>query len=135
MSNISAQHYGKTNKRGYYKYHDLLDFRLWLIENGANKSNMTYFLRGVTEFRKTGLEINDETIKNFRDQMEENGVNYRYSAQMANGVRYYKHFLNGESLPKRISKTFECNEDCFNCIYSDCLIPDYLIHVRSEEAV
>lgn len=132
MSKVSAQHYGKTNKPKYYKYHDLLDFRLWLIQNGSNKSNTTYFLRGVTEFRKTGMEINKGNLKIFRKQIEANGINYRYSTKMAKGVEYYRCFLNGEEMPKKISSVFECDEDCFNCKYPDCLMPDYMISAKER---
>ena len=135
MSKISAQHYGKTNKRGYYKYNDLLDFRLWLIKNGANKSNMTYFLRGVTEFRKTGMDIDKGTLIMFREQLDNEGINYRYSSQMVKGVEYYRCYMNGEELPKKISKVFECDEDCFNCKYPDCYMPDYMISTKERDEV
>ena len=118
-----AQHYGKAKKKKTYKkYEDLLDFRLWLISQGVYSSRVTYSLKGVDEFKKTGMEVTPDNLCIFRQQLRDSGVNERNISIMMHGIDHYILYLKGEDTEWK-KNHFVCDEDCFNCKFPDCVMP------------
>lgn len=108
-------------------------FRAKLKENGYAYSTIKGYVRDVRIFLRTGLPATKEEVKRYFDGLKEiksdktNLNNIR--RQRVAALRYcdylegneeklhgWKHYLNIRREKRK------CNEDCFNCIYPDCIM-------------
>ena len=109
-----------------YKYGDYDEFRVWLIEANYSTRTVSRFLKGIYTFTQEGYELNEENIGKWKEKLLQDGMEKKKIGDFTAGVKKYILFLNGEQIVNRYNK-FQCNDDCFNCPYPDCLKPDYMM--------
>ena len=101
---------------------ELREFRQWLKNGGINKKSVSIYATSVSRYLETGNGFEKEEIKRYFDRLEQGGKTKMNSARA--GVSAYIRFLNGDERARKHKKERPtCNEDCFHCIYDDCIMP------------
>lgn len=114
----------------------LAEFRQQLRNAGFNKSIVCKYCCGVKKHIEKGLPLNYDLAQEYFHKCKKNGDYVNKSHKT--GVYTFIKFLDGVKVTKRedcirvkgvpaYSRSANiCDEDCFNCKYSDCVRPDYL---------
>ena len=131
---IPAQHYGrqKNPNRQRFKYTELADYRAWLMAEQISPTYLVRHLRGVEEYKKSGKPFEEPYISEWESKLRASrktkGKKDSTVSPMIQGVKNYARFMAGEPYewvyPNRHKTIPICNDDCFNCIYPDCIKPD-----------
>ena len=105
-------------------YEDLADYREWLLEAGVYKTSVSKYLRGVTDYKRSGYSIQEDQIDLRREEKKKNGFKDSLITEMRRGIIQYFRYIAGEPFKWATQGkhgTKRCNKDCFNCIYDDCI--------------
>ena len=108
-------------------------FRQRLKNYGYTSGSVTAYLRAAALYLTAGQEMTPEAIdKYFDEKYHEEGITKRKKSQLCTaktGVkRFYELLYDDDGELNVAQKHLEkygmekvCNEDCFNCIYPDCI--------------
>lgn len=118
---------------------DLDGFRQFLKDCKYGKSVICNYVRSAREYLSTGLPADKETIcRYYKEQGEAGHISPRDSKQKKPGVMAYVRYINGEKPGKQLQirptneRWLGCDEDCFHCVYSDCIKPDKFMREEIE---
>ena len=115
----------------------LQDFKQSMKDANVAKSTLFDYLKSTRMYLETGLPLEKEAVADYWKSQEQQGlITKRERIRRKAGVMAYLRFINGQSVMTDYGSVRQanlkarelwhgCDEDCFNCIYSDCLKPEY----------
>ena len=109
----------------------MIQFREKLVELGYTEDTICGYCSGVRRYVETGRPLKtDKAIEYFIEaEKSEKSVLHKHKL----GIIKFIEFIEGKPIVRRArgksgkgrKRFFGCDEDCFNCKYSDCIMPDY----------
>lgn len=101
-----------------------------LFDAGFSFRTVQTYIADVNRYIATGSALTDEAVKEFFDHCDiaDRGRLYAYRGS----VKKFLKYMRGVPVTKRMTyvreetdKEFiqDCDHDCFNCKYEDCLLP------------
>lgn len=107
-------------------------FRVSLMTKGYASATIKEYVKGASNYLLTGLPITKEAIEKYYNELKEDKTRklnpvrkervaaLRYlDCQNGNeeNLKGWMKYLSRRKDPEKI-----CDEDCFNCIYPDCIL-------------
>lgn len=105
-------------------------FRTALREAEYTRTAITTYLRAAAIYLSEGNEVTPEAISDYYAKQNVEGLtNTQRKAiytRKAGTMRFYEMVGGGKAHPRgqKHKRTYkrECNKDCFNCVYPDCIM-------------
>lgn len=96
-----------------------------LEKDGYTLETINAYNKAVRRYLKNDGKINLSAAEKF---FADNNIK---NSAMRSGIKKYIQFSSGEEIPpkrvytyrKKITEANECNHDCFNCVFDDCIMP------------
>ena len=109
----------------------MIPFREKLIELGYTDDTICGYCTGVRRYIREGQPLNADKANKYFEEAAEDGKPFLNKHQI--GILKFIDFIDGKTIVRRPksksgngrSKFFKCDDDCFNCKYDDCIMPDY----------
>ena len=102
---------------------ELSEFRQWLADGGINRKSVSCYATSVQRYLKAGGSFESEEIERYFSRLEMEGTKARMNSARAGISAYIRYMRGDKTARKRKKPKATCNEDCFNCIYDDCIMP------------
>lgn len=101
------------------------DFKKAMEDVGFSYYTSRSYAAAVARYIKHGGILDKEYAKDYFTELRRQGKN---EAEGQASVLSFIGFINGEPVKRRVRKNsrriyYGCNEDCFNCVYDDCMLP------------
>ena len=108
----------------------LEDFSKWLYDGGYSEETSRTYMNNAAKYIAKGNKVSkDEVEAYYYLKLSDPNINRTQRRKLyvsKAGVMGYVDYLNGEPIvmengkkKNRLKKN--CNKDCFNCIYPDCI--------------
>lgn len=109
----------------------LQGFRESLKASGYKRRTISSYIKGAREYIETGRELEDEQVINYwKGQYNSGAIKVSSYSMHRTGTLSFVRYMQGKPVKWNGTRTkfIGCDEDCFNCPYSDCFRPDNMIH-------
>lgn len=109
----------------------MIPFREKLVELGYTEDTVCGYCSGIRRYIEAGRPLDVGKANEYFAESESAGKPVLHKHRL--GIVKFIEFINGEPIVRRAKskagngkrKFSKCDEDCFNCRYDDCILPDY----------